>query len=76
HQSINKARMRDWAGLIISTALFVLLSPGLIIQVPGKQNPVDFMGMKTSAVSIFVHAVIYGLILILLLVLLNIHFYD
>ncbi|GAB4842980.1 hypothetical protein Ancab_012958 [Ancistrocladus abbreviatus] len=53
--------MRDWAGPIIAAALFAFLSPGLIIQVPGKQHPVDFMNMKTSAVSILLHAVIYAI---------------
>lgn len=67
--------MRDWASLIIATALFAFLSPGLIIQLPGKQHPVDFIGMKTSVTSIFVHAVIYGLIIIVLLVSLDLHIY-
>lgn len=67
--------MRDWAALIIASALFAFLSPGLLFQLPGKQHPVDFLNMKTSAVSILMHAVIYGLLLILFLVFLDLHIY-
>ncbi|KAK1271959.1 hypothetical protein QJS04_geneDACA012591 [Acorus gramineus] len=67
--------MKDWASTIIAVALFAFLSPGLIFQLPGKHQPVDFMNMKTSFVSVFVHAVIFAVLLILFLVLLNVHLY-
>ncbi|XP_015065240.1 uncharacterized protein LOC107010469 [Solanum pennellii] len=67
--------MNDWAGPIIATALFGFLSPGLLFQMPGKITPVDFMNMKTSWVSVLVHALLFGLILILLLVNFNLHLY-
>ncbi|CAM8994058.1 unnamed protein product [Rhodiola kirilowii] len=65
--------MNDWASTLIATALFAFLSPGLLIQMPGKHHPVEFMMMKTSAVSILMHAVIYGLLLILFFVVLDVH---
>ncbi|XP_057544341.1 uncharacterized protein LOC130823648 [Amaranthus tricolor] len=67
--------MNDWASPLIASALFAFLQPGLLIQVPGKNQPVGFMNMKTSGASIFFHAVIYGLLLMLFLVFLNIHIY-
>ncbi|KMT09690.1 hypothetical protein BVRB_6g131400 [Beta vulgaris subsp. vulgaris] len=67
--------MRDWASTLIASALFAFLQPGLIIQVPGKQQSVGFMNMKTSVASILFHGVIYGLLLMLFLVFLDIHLY-
>ncbi|KAM3286834.1 hypothetical protein P3S67_025633 [Capsicum chacoense] len=67
--------MKDWAAPIIATALFGFLCPGLIFQMPGKHRPVDFMNMKTSIVSMLLHALFFGLFLMLFLVILNIHLY-
>nr|GLL26728.1 uncharacterized protein LOC107262693 [Ipomoea trifida] len=67
--------MNDWGAPIIATALFAFLAPGLIFQMPGKNRPVDFLNMKTGFLSMLVHAVIFGLLLILFLVVLNIHLY-
>ncbi|KAL8038834.1 hypothetical protein ABFX02_11G133600 [Erythranthe guttata] len=67
--------MKDYAAVMIGTALFAFLSPGLLIQLPGKHRPLDFLNMNTSFVSIFIHTLLYGLLLILFLVILNIHLY-
>ncbi|CAI0457658.1 unnamed protein product [Linum tenue] len=67
--------MHDWAAPLIAAALFAFLQPGLLLQIPGKHRPVDFMNMKTSFPSMFVHWLIYGLLLILFLVVLNAHLY-
>ncbi|KAL1531560.1 hypothetical protein AAHA92_31686 [Salvia divinorum] len=67
--------MKDYAALMIATALFAFLSPGLLIQLPGKHKPVDFLNMKTSVASMLLHTVIYGLLLILFLVVLDVHLY-
>ncbi|CAN0924915.1 hypothetical protein LINGRAHAP2_LOCUS34462 [Linum grandiflorum] len=42
------------------------MSPGLVFQILGKERPIDFMNMKTSFSSMFVH---------LFLVLLDPHIY-
>jgi len=68
-------RMNDWAASLIAAALFAFLSPGLVFQMPGKERPLDFMNMKTSLAAIFVHLVIYGLLLVLFLVILHVHLY-
>ncbi|KAK9925529.1 hypothetical protein M0R45_033851 [Rubus argutus] len=67
--------MKDYAALLIASALFAFLSPGLLFQMPGKERPFEFMNMKTSVASMFLHAVIYGLLIILFLVVLDIHIY-
>ncbi|XP_039064899.1 uncharacterized protein LOC120210182 [Hibiscus syriacus] len=67
--------MNDWAPSLIAAALFAFLSPGLLLQLPGKHHPIDFMNMKTSAAAIFVHSVLYALFLILFLVVLHVHLY-
>uniref|UniRef100_A0A0D9V7T5 Uncharacterized protein n=1 Tax=Leersia perrieri TaxID=77586 RepID=A0A0D9V7T5_9ORYZ len=67
--------MKDWAPAIIASALFALLCPGGILQMPGRHRPVDLMNMKTSCASIVVHAVIYGLLLMLFVVILETHLY-
>ncbi|MCL7042888.1 hypothetical protein MKW94_003274 [Papaver nudicaule] len=65
--------MIDWAPPIVAVALFAFLCPGLIFQMPGKHKPVEFMNMKTSVISVFVHSIIYCLLLMLFLVVLRIH---
>lgn len=67
--------MKDYAAVLIGTALFAFMSPGLLLQLPGKHKPVDFLNMKTSIVSILLHTVIFGLLLILFLIVLNVHIY-
>lgn len=67
--------MNDWASPLIATALFAFLSPGIIILIPGKTRPVEVLSMKTNVAAMFFHAVVYGLLLILLLVILNVHLY-
>ncbi|XP_031490924.1 uncharacterized protein LOC116258010 [Nymphaea colorata] len=67
--------MKDLASSIAALVLFVLITPGLIFQLPGKRRPVDFMNMKTSWVSILVHAIIFGLLMTLFTVLLHPHLY-
>jgi len=67
--------MRDWAPSIIATALFALLCPGGVLQMPGRQRPVDLMNLKTSLPSMLVHAIIYFLLLMLFLVVLEPHLY-
>ncbi|KAK4843949.1 hypothetical protein QYF36_014700 [Acer negundo] len=52
--------MNDWAAPLIAVALFAFLTPGLVLQIPGKNRPIDFLDMKTSVASIFVHTVLFA----------------
>ncbi|KVH92811.1 uncharacterized protein LOC112515868 [Cynara cardunculus var. scolymus] len=67
--------MNDWAAPIIAAALFAFLAPGLLFQMPGNESPIGFMNMKTNVISILLHMLLYGLFLILLLIILDIHIY-
>lgn len=68
-------KMKDYAAVLIATALFAFLCPGLLFQLPGKHSPVDFLNMKTSIPSMVLHTVLYGLLLTLFLIILDIHIY-
>ncbi|MBA0605946.1 hypothetical protein Godav_018473 [Gossypium davidsonii] len=60
--------MSDWGPVFVAVVLFILLTPGLLIQVPGKSRTIEFGNFQTSGVSILVHSIIYfALICILLL---------
>ncbi|KAI3520664.1 hypothetical protein L1887_10114 [Cichorium endivia] len=64
----KKREMADWAPVLIGVLLFVLLTPGLLFQLPGKGRAVEFNNMQTSGVSICVHTIIFfGMITILLI---------
>ncbi|KAF9668042.1 hypothetical protein SADUNF_Sadunf15G0085900 [Salix dunnii] len=49
--------MADWGPVIVAVVLFVLLTPGLLFQMPGGNRVVEFGNMQTSGASIVVHAV-------------------
>ncbi|KAF7801721.1 uncharacterized protein G2W53_040832 [Senna tora] len=51
--------MGDWGPVIIGLVLFVIFSPGLLFQLPGKGRPVEFCNFQTSGVSIFVHCLLF-----------------
>ncbi|PQQ19255.1 uncharacterized protein Pyn_31878 [Prunus yedoensis var. nudiflora] len=39
--------MADWGPVVIAVVLFVLLSPGLLFQLPGRGRVVEFGSMHT-----------------------------
>ncbi|XP_022852320.1 uncharacterized protein LOC111373949 [Olea europaea var. sylvestris] len=60
--------MMYWGPVFGAVVLFVLLSPGLLIQIPGGNWYFEFGNFKTSVVSILVHSIIYfGFICVFLL---------
>ena len=48
--------------LLIATALFIALSPGVLLTIPPGKGPL-FVSGKTSLVAVFVHAVVFYLAL-------------
>ncbi|PWA88305.1 hypothetical protein CTI12_AA121370 [Artemisia annua] len=50
-------KLLDWGPVVIAVVLFVLLSPGLLLQIPGRNRVVEFGNMQTSGLSILVHTV-------------------
>ncbi|KAM3322445.1 hypothetical protein P3S67_003596 [Capsicum chacoense] len=51
--------MLDWAPIIIGYLLFVLLSPGLIFQLPGNQRHVEFSSFATNGKAILLHTLVF-----------------
>lgn len=45
----------------LTVALFFLLSPGVLITIPGNLFPLN---EQTSIISILIHAVIFGIVLV------------
>ncbi|KAF5779872.1 hypothetical protein HanRHA438_Chr12g0575891 [Helianthus annuus] len=68
--------MADWGPVVIAVVLFVLLSPGLLLQIPGRNRVVEFGNMQTSGLSILVHTVIYFGLLTIFLIAIGVHIYT
>uniref|UniRef100_A0A0A9BW27 Uncharacterized protein n=1 Tax=Arundo donax TaxID=35708 RepID=A0A0A9BW27_ARUDO len=51
--------MQDWAPVFISFLLFILLSPGLLFQMPAKSRLIAFGNFHTSVASILVHTILF-----------------
>jgi len=52
--------------LIVTTGLFLALSPGLLLTIPGGESAVAFQSGKTSQVAILTHTVVYAVVFALL----------
>ncbi|KAK4282242.1 hypothetical protein QN277_013642 [Acacia crassicarpa] len=63
----------DWGPVVVAVALFIVLSPGLLFQLPARHRVVEFGGMGTSGIAILVHAIIYFVVLTILLIAIGIH---
>ncbi|XP_047314615.1 uncharacterized protein LOC124918565 [Impatiens glandulifera] len=68
--------MTDWGPILVATVLFVLLTPGLLFQLPGRNRVVEFGNMHTGGASIIVHTVIYFGLITIFLVAVRIHIYT
>ncbi|KAL2907002.1 hypothetical protein RDABS01_005712 [Bienertia sinuspersici] len=60
----------------MALVLFILLSPGLLFQLPGKNRVVEFGNMQTSGMSILVHTVIYFCLITISLIAIGVHIYT
>ncbi|KAL6899095.1 hypothetical protein ACP4OV_005753 [Aristida adscensionis] len=63
----------DWGPVIVAVILFVLLSPGLLFQIPGRSGMVECGNMRTSFTSILVHAVVFFAVLTILVICVGVH---
>ncbi|XAR58285.1 hypothetical protein NMG60_11026723 [Bertholletia excelsa] len=68
--------MADWGPVLIGVILFVLLTPGLLFQMPGHNRLVDFGGMKTNGKAIAVHTLIFFTLYAILIVAVHVHIYT
>ncbi|RRT59095.1 hypothetical protein BHE74_00034498 [Ensete ventricosum] len=51
--------MADWGPVFVAVVLFVLLSPGLLFQIPSKGKVVEFGTLQTSSVAVFIHSILF-----------------
>ena len=63
----------DWGPIVVAVVLFILLSPGLLIQIPARTRAMECGNMHTSGISILVHAIIYFGILTILVIAVGVH---
>lgn len=68
-------KMSDWGPVFISVVLFVLLTPGLLFQVPGRHRCVEFGNFHTSGASIMVHSLLYFALVCVFLIAVKVHLY-
>ncbi|GJP43281.1 hypothetical protein CLOM_g2763, partial [Closterium sp. NIES-68] len=48
------------SALLVPTALFIALSPGFLLQIPGDKGPVDVAPNRVPASSVVVHAAVFA----------------
>ncbi|XP_043726153.1 uncharacterized protein LOC122672741 [Telopea speciosissima] len=63
----------DWGPVVVAVVLFILLSPGLLCQLPARTRVMEFGNLYTSGISILVHAVIYFCIYTILIIAIGVH---
>ncbi|XP_037489109.1 uncharacterized protein LOC119367809 [Triticum dicoccoides] len=59
--------MMDWAPVVVGVVLFVVLSPGLLFELPGTYGRVDFGGLRTTGKSIFLHTLFFTIFAVIIL---------
>ena len=63
----------DWGPIIVAVILFVVLSPGLLFQLPGHCSFVEFGNLHTSAASIVVHSIIFFALITVFVIVVGVH---
>ncbi|KAH8522467.1 hypothetical protein POPTR_001G057900v4 [Populus trichocarpa] len=67
--------MSDWGPVFMAVVLFILLTPGLLFQVPGRHRYVEFGNFQTSGASIMVHTLLYFALICVSLLAVKVHLY-
>ncbi|XP_057983643.1 uncharacterized protein LOC131168323 [Malania oleifera] len=67
--------MADWGPVFVAVVLFILLTPGLLVQIPGHHRCVEFGNFQTSGVSVLVHSIIYFALMCIFLLAIGVHVY-
>ncbi|PIA51076.1 hypothetical protein AQUCO_01100125v1 [Aquilegia coerulea] len=66
----------DWGPVVVAVILFILLSPGLLFQLPARGKVIEFGNMGTSGLSILVHAILFFCILTILVIAIGVHIHS
>ncbi|OEL12936.1 hypothetical protein BAE44_0026045 [Dichanthelium oligosanthes] len=68
--------MADWGPVLIAVLFFVLLTPGLLCQIPGSNRGIpEFHSMRTSGFAIFVHTLLFFGFCAIFMVAVGVHLY-
>ncbi|KAM3235397.1 hypothetical protein CQW23_12100 [Capsicum baccatum] len=67
--------MLDWGPVLVSVILFILLSPGLLFQLPGHRHCVEFGNFQTSGASIMIHTLLYFALVCVFFLAVKVHLY-
>ncbi|CAK7336146.1 unnamed protein product [Dovyalis caffra] len=67
--------MSDWGPVFMAVVLFILLTPGLLFQLPGRHRCVEFGNFQTSGASIMVHTLLYFALICVFLLAVKVHLY-
>ncbi|XP_010420033.1 PREDICTED: uncharacterized protein LOC104769641 [Camelina sativa] len=65
----------NWGPVLMSVILFIVLTPGVLFQFPGKTKVVEFGGFQTSGGAIVIHTLIFFACITVSLIALHIHIY-
>ncbi|XP_022867180.1 uncharacterized protein LOC111386910 [Olea europaea var. sylvestris] len=65
--------MPDWGPVFVAVVLFILLTPGLLIQMPGQNRFVEFGNFQTGGLYILVHSIIYFALICIFLLVIGVH---
>ncbi|KAK9080556.1 hypothetical protein SSX86_000314 [Deinandra increscens subsp. villosa] len=68
--------MLDWAPILVGLLLFILLSPGLIFQVPENTHTVEFGSLHTNGRAVIVHTFLFFGAFTILILATGIHIYT
>nr|XP_019701953.1 uncharacterized protein LOC109504923 [Elaeis guineensis] len=68
--------MADWAPVLVGVVLFVLLSPGLLFELPGTHRAVDLGGFHTNGKAVAVHTLIFFAVFTIIILALHLHIYT
>ncbi|GKV26140.1 hypothetical protein SLEP1_g35491 [Rubroshorea leprosula] len=63
----------DRVPVVIGVVLFVLLTPGLLFQLPGRKRAVEFANMQTSGISIFIDTILFFGFITIFLIAIGVH---
>lgn len=75
-KKIKFVTMLDWAPVLIGWLLFILLSPGLLFQLPGNNRGVDFGGFNTNGKAILVHTIIFFVAFTIFVLAVGVHIFT
>ncbi|GKU92791.1 hypothetical protein SLEP1_g6468 [Rubroshorea leprosula] len=67
--------MLDWGPVFVAVVMFILLTPGLLFQVPGRKGYVEFGNFQTNGPSIFIHTLLYFALVCVFFIAVKVHLY-